>query len=83
MTMTPARSSPFMAMSRDPLHPEVIYRDQRCFVVRDIEPKAPVHLLIIPNMPINGWRTLGRGRCRSWGICSWWPRKWRGGRVWR
>ena len=54
MTMTPARSSPFAAMARDPLHPDVIYRDERCFVVRDINPKAPVHLLIIPNMPING-----------------------------
>ena len=54
MTMTPARSSPFAAMARDPLHPDVIFRDERCFVVRDINPKAPVHLLIIPNMPING-----------------------------
>ena len=53
-TITPARTSPFAAMARDPLHPDVIYRDERCFVVRDINPKAPVHLLIIPNMPING-----------------------------
>ena len=53
-TITPARSSPFAEMARDPLHSAVIYRDDRCFVVRDIAPKAPVHLLIIPNMPING-----------------------------
>ena len=28
---------------------EVLYRDDDCFVIRDIAPKAPVHLLIIPN----------------------------------
>lgn len=27
---------------------EVLYRDDNCFVIRDIAPKAPVHLLIIP-----------------------------------
>jgi histidine triad (HIT) family protein len=62
MTMTPARSSPFAEMARDPLHPDVIYRDQRCFVIRDIDPKAPVHLLLIPNMPINGLAYVGPGQ---------------------
>ena len=28
---------------------EILYRDDSCFVVRDIAPKAPVHLLIIPH----------------------------------
>ena len=28
---------------------EILYRDDSCFVIRDIAPKAPVHLLIIPN----------------------------------
>lgn len=28
---------------------EVLYRDDSCFVIRDIAPAAPVHLLIIPN----------------------------------
>ena len=27
---------------------EVLYQDDDCFVIRDIAPKAPVHLLIIP-----------------------------------
>ena len=28
---------------------EVIFRNERCFVIREIAPKAPVHLLIIPS----------------------------------
>ena len=27
---------------------EVLYRDDLCFVVRDIQPSAPSHLLVIP-----------------------------------
>ena len=28
---------------------EILYRDATCFVIRDIAPKAPTHLLVIPN----------------------------------
>ena len=28
---------------------EILYRDDSCFVIRDIAPAAPVHLLVIPN----------------------------------
>ena len=31
------------------LESDVLYRDDDCFVIHDIAPKAPVHLLIIPN----------------------------------
>ena len=27
---------------------EILYRDELCFVVRDIQPSAPSHLLVIP-----------------------------------
>lgn len=27
---------------------EILYRDDRCFVIRDINPVAPVHLLVVP-----------------------------------
>lgn len=28
---------------------DVLYQDDDCFVIRDIAPKAPVHLLVIPS----------------------------------
>ena len=28
---------------------DILYRDDNCFVIRDIAPKALVHLLVIPN----------------------------------
>jgi len=28
---------------------EILYHDDTCFVVRDIMPRAPTHLLVIPN----------------------------------
>lgn len=31
---------------------EVVYEDDKCFVFKDINPQAPVHLLIIPKQHI-------------------------------
>ena len=28
---------------------DILYHDDECFVIRDIAPKAPTHLLIMPN----------------------------------
>jgi len=33
---------------------DFVYRDDRCFAIRDIRPVAPVHILIIPRKPIPG-----------------------------
>lgn len=38
----------FCNIGRQPPGGNILYRDDSCFVIRDIEPKAPVHLLIIP-----------------------------------
>ena len=40
----------FCKINRGEIPSEVIFRNERCFVIRDIAPKAPVHLLIIPSV---------------------------------
>ena len=52
----------FCGMAQDSAHPAPIYRDDRTFVVRDINPKAPVHLLIIPNMHVASLAYIGPGQ---------------------
>ena len=37
---------------------DVLHRDDRCFVIRDIAPKAPVHVLVIPNLHIESLQGL-------------------------
>ena len=32
---------------------DFVYQDEQCVVIRDIAPKAPVHLLLIPRKPIS------------------------------
>ncbi|QXD14357.1 histidine triad nucleotide-binding protein [Rhodocaloribacter litoris] len=31
---------------------DIVYEDEHCLVIRDINPQAPVHLLVIPRKPI-------------------------------
>lgn len=31
---------------------DFVHEDDRCFAIRDINPQAPVHLLVIPRKPI-------------------------------
>ena len=37
----------FCMIGSGQLESEILHRDDSCFVIRDIAPKAPVHLLII------------------------------------
>ena len=52
----------FCNMAQDSTHEAPIYRDERVFVVRDIDPKAPVHLLIIPNLHLASLAYVGPGQ---------------------
>lgn len=31
---------------------DLVYEDEQCVAIRDIQPQAPVHLLVIPRKPI-------------------------------
>ena len=52
----------FCTMAQDSTNEAPIYRDERVFVLRDINPKAPVHLLIIPNMHLASLAYVGPGQ---------------------
>ena len=49
-------------MAQDPMHAAPVYRDDRVFAVKDLNPKAPVHMLIIPNMHIASLAYVGPGQ---------------------
>ena len=38
----------FCKIARGDIQSQILYQDDQVFVIRDIHPKAPVHLLIIP-----------------------------------
>ena len=52
----------FCNMARDSAHSAPIYRDEQVFVLRDIKPKARVHLLIIPNAHLASLAYIGPGQ---------------------
>ena len=31
---------------------EIVFQDEQCFAIRDINPQAPLHLLVIPRVPV-------------------------------
>lgn len=39
----------FCKIGAGEIESDILFRDESCFVIRDIAPSAPVHLLIIPN----------------------------------
>lgn len=41
---------------------EILFRDERCFVIRDINPMAPTHLLIVPLMHLTSLGYIGPGQ---------------------
>ena len=60
--MTTTTECVFCNMAQDPMHAAPVYRDDRVFAVKDLNPKAPVHMLIIPNMHIASLAYVGPGQ---------------------
>lgn len=42
----------FGKIARGEIRADLVYEDDRCLAFRDIDPKAPTHLLVIPRKPI-------------------------------
>ena len=38
----------FCGIAQGAVPSDILYRDEDCFVIRDLNPRAPVHLLIVP-----------------------------------
>jgi histidine triad (HIT) family protein len=38
---------------------DIVYEDEHCLAFRDIQPQAPVHVLVIPKKPIRSIADLG------------------------
>ena len=57
----------FCTMARDPGHPAPVYRDELVFVLRDINPQAAVHLLIIPNSHLAALSSVARDQSAALG----------------
>ncbi len=60
--MTTTAECVFCNMAQDPMHTAPVYRDDRVFAVKDVNPKAPVHMLIVPNMHITSLAYVGPGQ---------------------
>ena len=40
---------------------DFVHRDEHCVAIRDINPQAPVHVLVIPVKPLVGIQSAGAG----------------------
>jgi histidine triad (HIT) family protein len=60
--MTTTKECVFCKIAQDPTDTSPVYRDDRVFAVKDINPKAPVHMLIVPNMHIASLAYVGPGQ---------------------
>ncbi|HEX4144917.1 MAG TPA: histidine triad nucleotide-binding protein [Pirellulales bacterium] len=38
---------------------KIIYQDDRCLAFHDVNPQAPIHVLVIPKREIASWNDLG------------------------
>ena len=57
----------FCKITNGQIESEMLYRNDNIFVIRDINPKAPVHLLIIPSQHITSLVSSGAHQTSNFG----------------
>ena len=60
-----------------------VYEDEEILGFRDIAPKAPVHILLIPKKHLASLAEAGPDDALCLAKCSFWPGSWRKKRAWR
>jgi len=58
--MTAAKSI-FQRIAEREIPADIVYEDELCLAFRDINPQAPVHVLVVPKRPISGMSTVQAG----------------------
>ena len=51
----------FCKINKGEIPADVVYEDEHCLAFRDIQPKAPIHLLVIPRKHVENLDDLGDG----------------------
>ncbi|MBK50548.1 MAG: histidine triad nucleotide-binding protein [Chloroflexi bacterium] len=51
----------FCKIKKGEIKSEILYSNQYCFVIKDISPRAQVHLLVIPNKHIEELVNMDKG----------------------
>jgi len=55
---TVAEKTLFEKIADRELPADIVYEDERCIAIRDINPVAPTHVLIVPRTPVAGVQEL-------------------------
>ena len=50
---------------------DILYEDDQCIVINDISPQAPVHMLVIPRLPIAKLADAKHSDCALLGHLMW------------
>ena len=56
--MTMSEKTLFQKIADGDMPSDMVYEDDQCIAFRDIQPQAPVHILIVPRKPIPSLRDL-------------------------
>jgi len=51
----------FQRIAEREIPADIIFEDDLCFAIRDINPQAPVHVLVIPKRPLPGMSSVQAG----------------------